>query len=90
MWKNNSHFSTDTDSTPKIFTPIASTHRYNCIIEHETFLGNEGSNQYLLLSNELLEGRCCKFLSREQIYNNYYLSDLNIYDIKSVSIIKSL
>jgi hypothetical protein len=90
MWKTDKHFSTDADCTPKIFTSIAAAHGYNCIIEHETFLGGEDSEQYLLFSSELLEGRCCKFLSREQIYNNYYLSDLNIYDIKSVSIIKSL
>ena len=91
LWKNNKHFSIDNDCTPKNFTPIAAAYGYNCIIEHEDNIGGYENNQYLLFSSELLEGRCCKFLSCEKIYdNNYVLSNLNIGDIKSVSIIKSL
>ena len=98
MWKNNKHFSIDTDTTPKFFTPIAASHGYNCIIEHETFIGGDGADQYLIFSSELLDGKCCKFFSRKQLNqttgrwttNNSRLSNLNIYDIKSVSILKSL
>lgn len=79
--------------TTKLILPKLHSLGFNCIAEHE-----ERHDNYMLISNEMLSGKCCKFLDKSQYINNTSeykrimksLSGLDIYSLNSVKIINEI
>lgn len=71
----------------QIFMPMAANAGYNCIVEHEE---REFDGQYVLLSDAMLKGKCCRFVSHDEFmkYSDAEidaLNGLNIYSQASIS-----
>jgi hypothetical protein len=76
----------------KIFMPMAAEEKYNCILEWEEY---NFDGQYVLLSDEMLKGKCCKFIPNTQLKKlsdkqKYMLNHMNIYDNNTIKTVLTM